>query len=1835
MNILGYEIIEKIYESSNSIIYRAIKNDDNRSVIIKLLNYEYPSEERIAQFKYEYEIIKDIDIDGVIKEYGLESYKSSFALILEDFDGKAIKNIDFKAWGIKDKLQLFIKIIDIIDKIHSKNIIHKDINPSNIILNENTGEVKIIDFGNATKLTKEKSSISNERVIEGTFAYISPEQTGRMNRAIDYHSDYYSLGATFYEIFVNQKIFPNISDPMEIIHYHVAKEPKPLYLLDKDIPLTISKMIMKLLAKNAEDRYQSIFGIKVDFLNCLEQLEKKGVIEDFDIAAKDNLSRFHIPQRLYGRKKELSSLIAAYENVCNDGYELMLVSGFSGVGKSALVNELQKFALNKRGYFISTKYEKFRENTPYSAIIHAFRELIRLVLTERNEKIELVKRNLKKNLGINGKVIADVIPEVEILIGKQPEIEELNPVESQNRFNFVFREFVTAFLNRENPLVIFFDDLQWADNASMDLMKILSCTKNNGNLFLIGSYRDNEVDELHPLKITLNELEENGMMVKNLRLQPLNLEDINELVSDTLKSDLAKTRELSILIYEKTKGNPFFITEVLEQLYDKRMIVFDDKELCWRWDLKEIKNTGFASSMADIAVERIKGLHEDTQRVLKLGSLVGNIFDYNILLNMDKTRQKETAEGLWDALQEGLIVPLDTSYKYIQNSRINSKFKFFHDKICEAAYSLIKDEEKNYLHLKIGEIIKANVKEDDMEKRVFDIVTHLNLSRELINGEKDIRELAELNYIAGKKAKKSSAFILALEYFKLAIELLGKEIWSYDMGLAIKLYTDATEAAYSCGEYEIMEKYMSIVLSNCDKLLDKVKLYEIKILSLLAKNNTKEAVVTALNVLKNLEVDFPKKISQGQILYKLILFKASLYGKNIDSFANLPNIKDQEKAAIMRLLTTVASSAYLSAPELFILMVLKQIEISIKYGNSVQSPFAYCTYGTILCGLLGNIDDGYKFGKIGLRIIEKTESNELKGRTIVVACIFVTHWKDKLDDVLEELMNAYIYSLEAGDAEYAAWALLCHGFHSFFAGKNIKKVGKELVASAEKIKSELKQDKQYNSIRTFIQLLEKLSKNKGDKTSLSDENYDENKMIKTYMDNDDRNGIYYIYSNKMILNVFFENYDIALEASKFAEKYIDSVMSTINYPVFFFYSTLAYLANYEKIDDEARKKIYKNLKKVKKWAEASPYSHKYKYFLLEAEICRVKKKYERASELFDRAIDQAVSNGFIQDAALANELASRFYKFRGKESIAKAYMIEAHYLYKKWGASEKVSDLEEKYFYLKKVIVESDISISNNTYSQTSTQMLDMASIMKISHLLASEMKYDGLIRKMMKIVMENAGAQKGFFIIKNEDRLFVKAEANIDCDDCKVVEDIDIQEFQEIFSETIINYVFRTEDGVVINDAADDKHFQNDSYIERFKPKSILCIPVLTQNKLVGILYFENNLTTGAFTRDRIEILQIVASQAAIALENISLYRNLEDKVKRRTLQLKERSSELERAYEELKTAMEHLKQTQTQLVQSEKMAALGNLVAGVAHEMNTPIGAAKAAAEDISLTFDSLMELIELFRQLDPEAADRLCVLIDHGVNNNVPLSTREERKYKRALKKLLEECEIEEAGLIANYLVRMGIYENIEDVKALSKEKDLTSILRVASDWAVQRKNVENIRLALNKTSKIVFALKSYSHSHENDKPVTISVQEGLETVLIIYHNQIKRGIELIKNISPVPKIKGYPDQLSQVWTNIIHNAIQAMSAKGKLIVDLQEEEGYVVVRFTDNGPGMPPEIMENIFEPFFTTKEKGEGTGLGLDICQRIIDKHQGKIEVESKPGKTVFTIFLPINLSNIE
>jgi diguanylate cyclase (GGDEF)-like protein/PAS domain S-box-containing protein len=1480
MNIGGYEVLEKLYESPNSIVYRAMKTGEKMTVIIKALNYEYPSEEKIAQLKYEYETVKDIRADSVIQAYEFFNYRNEVAIVYEDFNGISLDKLDFGQWQLVDKLGLFVNMLDALEKIHAKELIHKNISPANILFNSGSGIVKFIDFGNADRGNK---GIFAKSVIEGTSAYISPEQTGRMNRAVDYRSDYYSLGATFYEVLAQQRLFPHIEDPAERIYYHLAKEATPLFLLDGGIPSALSDIVMKLLSKNPENRYQSILGIKTDLQNCINQLRSTGRIEKFPLAVYDRVNQFQVSRKIYGRNTELAGLKAAYEEVCEGGFAFWLICGPSGIGKSELVNELQKQVQNSKGMFVSGKFDEQRQKVPYSAIIDAVRDIIRRVLTENKETVEKIRELVQNKLGINGKVLTDVIPELEFLIGKQLPVEELPALESQNRFLFVFREFVTAFLGPKTALVLFLDDLQWSDNASLALIKSLVSAKENGYLLLIGSCRDNEVGRRHPLSMAINELMEQGRQIKKLKLKPLDRESVNELVADSLKVDKDICRQLSQVVNEKTDGNPFFVNEYLGQLYKKQDIYFDQEQLRWGWNVDAIIRAGFASSMEDLLVERIKSKNPEMQNILKLAAVIGNRFCCDILFHFAEGDRKTAVSNLWKAMKEGLIQLLETSCKQLKDVQIDAEteFEFAHDSIRQAVYSLLEAQEKKRLHLQVGHFIKTTGGYESINKNIFEMVTHFNLGCDLLQDRMQITELADLNYTAGKKAQAASAFRSALEYFSMSIELYGIEIWGENRKAALELYIAAAETAYSCAEYELMDRYSKLVFEKSDRALDRIRIYEIKILAILAQDNAKEAVETALEALELFGVRFPKRISRQYIFYKLVVCKISWYRNKLKVLSGSVQNQDEEKAAAMRLLTTVSSSAYLTAPELFVLMVLKQVEISMKYGRFIQTPFAYCMYGVVLCGLLNDIDNGYLFGKIGLEQLEKGKSKELMGKTLVVACIFVTHWRDKPQVILDELMHAYMRSLETGDMEYAAWALLCHGFHSFFAGKNIKKVSRNLIGAAEKIKSEFKQEKQYHFLCTFIKLAAGFHKSDSDKPRLEVAEYDEDKMLRLFAGNNDRNGLYYIYSNKMILNLFFGNYEVAVQAARMAEEYIDSVLSTIHHPVFYFYSTLVYLAVYRGLDEKDKKKIAENMKKIKKWAAVSPDNHQYKYQLLAAEFCRIEERYGEAAKLYDEAIESALQQGFIQEAALANELAAKCYAVRGNHTIAKAYVVEAYYFYQKWGADEKVRELERKNTYL---INKLPAKVAG---SWTGRQFLDTESIIKIVQLLSCEMKYENLIRKMMSILMENAGAQKGFFLLNSEEGLTVKAVAHIDEAEFVVVNGLNMAGFEEAFSTAMIQYVLRTQESLVIDNATTDNLFARDHYVEKFQPKSILCVPVLTKNTIMGVLYFENNLTTASFTQDRTELLKIVASLSATALENISIYNHLEEKVTERTREI------------------------------------------------------------------------------------------------------------------------------------------------------------------------------------------------------------------------------------------------------------------------------------------------------------------------------------------------------------
>lgn len=1505
----GYELGEMIYESKTSVLYRGIASQDFRPVILKMCNKEYCGMEKNAQIRYEYEMLKYLDGDGVIKVYELLEESGSGIIVFEDFDAEALNGIDFSHWSLEDKIELCIKIVECVVRIHARDVIHKDLNPANIVLNRQNGEVKIIDFGSATRLKREKTSATARFAIEGTLAYMAPEQTGRMNRLVDYRVDTYALGATFYELFSNQTLYPQAKDSVELMHCILAKEPKNLTEIDAAIPETIARIIMKMLAKKAEERYQSLKRLCFDLSSCLEQLRLKGRVEEFVIGQKDGNREFRIPQHLYGRKKELGEIVASYENTYRGAFETVIVSGASGVGKSMLVSELQKLVLKGSGHFVVGKCEQQRSNVPYGPLLDACRELVRMVLAEPDERLVRLKERLNIRIGSNGRIISDVVPEAVFLFGEQAAVSELSPSENQNRFNFVFREFIMSFVDYQQTLVIFLDDLQWVDVATLNLLQTIVMAKEQQYLCLIGAYRTDAVEAFHPLAVMLAEWEKRRIRVKKIEIKPLSEAAIVELLADCFACSAAKCGELAALIRLKTDGIPFFINETLNFLEQQKLIRLDEGEDCWKWDLKAIQESGLATSMGDLLAKRIAELDANTQRVLGMASLVGNRFDFNILAELEPLAQHQTAAALWIALKEGFIQPLDPSYKYINDSKVNPVFHFFHDSVQQAAQLSLTEDEKLELHLRIGRILREQEKTIGGESRIFEIVAHLNAARSLLEEESEIRELGALNYWAAKKAKRSSAFTLALEYFRKALSCLGKNAWKKNPALAHELHVQSAAVAYSCAEYEAMEDYCRIVFEHCQDCVERSFVYEIRIRALLAKGQVEAAVRLALEALATLGVDFPERITKSYLMLQMMETRLLIYLQGLHSLASLPRLNDRKKEAVMRLLATVSSSAYLAAPELFLLMALKQLEITLKYGTSSHSPFACCMYGLVIGGLSGDLEKGYKLAKIGLAALENGEYHEAAGKTRVVGNLFVAHWKDSLGEVIAEFMRAYRSAMETGDVEYAAWALFFHGFHSFCAGTYLPSVENDLAAAAEKMKNELCQEMQLRYTFSFIHLVRKLrGKASETEASFEPELPDEEALLQTYHKNKDYNGLYYSYSNRMMEAVFFGKYDDALEAARLTRPYRERIDTTISQAEFIFYSLLAAYGASDKLYEEERAAMPGQIGRFKKLAKAAPQTHAHKFRLLEAEEARRCRLNDEAAAAFDEAIKVAQENGFLQDAALANERAGEFYDALGKDTIARSYRMEAYHLYFRWGAKAKTKSLRDKYLYL--WMKSEDIKdLAAGSLRLTAPQVFDWFSIVKIAQILSSEMNYERLLENMMRIVMENAGAQRGVFLIRSGVELIVEAKADMSGDDYKfILPQLELEACRENdFSWSIVNYVLRTEEGVILPNAASDKVFGNDDYVKQNQAQSVLCMPVLTHKTVIGVLYLENNLVKGAFTPERFEILQVVASQAAISLENIRLYRSLEEKVNERTAQLNERTSELERAYAEMKHISMH----------------------------------------------------------------------------------------------------------------------------------------------------------------------------------------------------------------------------------------------------------------------------------------------------------------------------------------
>ncbi|MDY6968090.1 MAG: AAA family ATPase [Spirochaetota bacterium] len=1465
IEISGFSFNEEISKGYHSVLYRGC-DDHSVPVLIKVYTIKDTSYSKIAQFKKEFHNIYNLKSEGIAKAKDVEFCGSDIAIVQEDFNGIFLNDFINNGYcEIQKFIDISIQLATSVGDMHNIGISHKELKPKSILINQASGGVKIIDYGLSSILTGEYEQIYIPEILSNSLTYISPEQTGRMNRIVDYRTDFYSLGIIFYELLTGTIPFSS-NNPLELFHSHIAKIPKTPMQHRADIPEVISGIIMKLLSKNPEDRYQSAYGLISDLEECKAQIEDKGRIDTFDIGKYDVSEKLIIPQKLYGRDHEIDKLISSFNRICTGISELTLVTGYAGIGKSVLVKELQKPIIERRGYFLFGKYDQLRMDKPLSGIIQAFRELIHQLLSESEDQIIKWKKLLLDALGNNGKIITDVIPEVELLIGTQPDIPDIGIEEAQGRFNYVFQDFVRVFPKADHPVVIFLDDLQWVDSASLDIIKILIFDSSIRYVFFVGAFRDNEVTPSHRLKLWFDEIEKEGIEYNQIFLLPLSLESINLLIADTLKHSPYTTESLSELIYQKTGGNPFFIKQFLKILYDEEMLIFCTSK-GWQWDIDSIIEMEATDNVINLMTKKILRLPEGPLDLIKTASCFGNIFLLEELAELYGNSIDEVYADLLVLLESGFIILIQGGYK------------FTHDRIWEAAYTLITEEERKKLHYKIGKMLLQKTGVDEISEKPFDIADQLNLGMELITDKKERVEIARLNFSAGQKAKASSAYKAADQYLKIGMDLLPQDAWEKEYDLTLALYTGICEVKYLIGDTNNAEIFFHTVLKNAKRLLDKVRVYEIKMTSFTILNRRGEALSTGREALSMMGVDMPKEANPQLIMEEMNLVKQNIVDREIEELANLPVLSDLNKLAIARILISSITASYTTAPEYFTLIVLKLVNLSLKYGNSNYSPFAYVVYGVLLCGRLGEIEPGYRFGRLALALVDRFNAVELKAKVYYIFGDMINHWNNHYREDLPYLLKSYRSGSETGDISFASYAVNHFMITSFLMGEPLGEL-REMIDNYFDVILKYQQLSVIQEYKLWYQMVTNLLEMGEDKLLIKGEICDEKEIVQEWESTNMLTGIGYYTVAKQIILYLYGDYKNSITISKKGERCIDTMTGMNLIAEYYYYYSLSLLAYYPNASSDEQvnylKRAEVNQEKMKKWVAHAPENFEHKYLLVEAEVSKLQGEIKSAINLYDRAIELAGQNGFIQDEAIANERAALFYLSEDMEKIARIYMQDAYNGYIRWGAVVKADDIEDEYPYLLgETGIKGDVVVieklsQKHSLKDTST-MLDYTSIVNSLQVISSEIVLENLLDKLMKIVVESSGATRGLCILIKDGNLFIEAERVLSDEEATIVKSIPVDDRDDLLMP-VINYVKRSLRFVVLDDAVNNGDYKFDPYIISSKQRSIFCLPIIRQTKQVGILYLENSIAANAFTQDRVEVLRLLAAQAAISLENAKL---------------------------------------------------------------------------------------------------------------------------------------------------------------------------------------------------------------------------------------------------------------------------------------------------------------------------------------------------------------------------
>ncbi|MGF6652245.1 putative ATPase [Paraburkholderia youngii] len=1412
--------LETIWEDGERVFSRArrVADGGNGTRLIVRPAVEHSSPASLERLAHEFELKDELDGAWAVRPLALVREGGETILVLEDPGGEPLERLLSTPMAAGSALCLAVGIAAALGKLHQRGLVHKDVRPAHILVNCTDGQPRLTGFGIASRLQRERQAPEPPETLAGTLAYMAPEQTGRMNRSIDARSDLYALGVTLYQMLTGSLAFIAV-DPMEWVHCHIARKPVPPRERSEGIPAVVSAIVMKLMAKTAEERYQTAGGVERDLRRCLSGWEAQGYIDDFALGQQDTPDRLLIPERLYGRANEVETLLASFDRIVKSGApELVLVSGYSGIGKSAVVNELHRALVPPRGLFAAGKFDQYKRDIPYATLAQAFQSLVRPLLGKRDTELAGWRDAFAEALGQSARLIVDVVPELKLIIGEPPPVPVLAPQDAQRRFQLVFQRFIGVFARADHPLAIFLDDLQWLDAATLDLLEDLLTRSDLQHLMLIGAYRDNEVDAAHSLARKLEAIKAAGGKISEIALAPLVQTHLRQLLADALHCAPAHAAPLAELVHQKTGGNPFFAIQFLSSLADEGMLAFEHDAGRWCWDLERIHAKGYTYNVVDLMVTKLTRLPGETQQALQHLACLGNSAETTTLALVLGTSEEQVHGTLWPAVRLELV------------ERRALTYRFAHDRVQEAAYSLIAEARRGEMHLRIGRLLAEHTTTGNRDEAIFEIVNHLNRAIPLITSRAELDQLAGFNLIAGKRAKASTAYASALTYLVAGVALVGDDGWARLRELIFALELQRAECQFLTGALAAADERLTELAARARDPVEAARVACLRVDLHVTRDQSGRAVAVGLEYLRRLGIEWSPHPTDEDARREYQRIWATLGNRPLEALIDLPLMSDPASLATVDVLATLAVAALYTNPNLLCLVTCRMVNLSLERGNADASPYAYACLGAIGGPRFGDYETGYRFGRLGYELVEQRGLKRFQARTYMTFGGMTLPWKQPVRAGRELLRRAFEVANRSGDLNYAAYSCNQLNTNLLAAGDPLEQVQGEAergLAFAQKMRYGAIVDRigaQLGLVRTLRGLTPVFGR-------FDDANFDELRIEHRLAENPDLVMVEcWYWIRKLQARFFAGDHGAALDAALRAQRLL-WVSPTFELAEYHYYGALSRAACFDTAAANAQPAHLEALAdhqgQLEIWAATCPENFGNRAALVAAEIARIEGRALDAEALYEQAIHSAQANGFVHNEALSNELAARFYSTRGFEKIARVYLQDAHDAYLRWGAHGKARQLEQCYPNLNPY---GDHPRHTSTPG-TPIDQLDLATVLGVSQIVSGEIVLGNLIEALMRAAVEHAGAQRGLLVLLRGAELWIEAQADTDGGSVTVaLREAPISAAE--LPESILQYCARTQESVILDDASARGAFSSDEYIARVQARSVLCLPFVKPGK-------------------------------------------------------------------------------------------------------------------------------------------------------------------------------------------------------------------------------------------------------------------------------------------------------------------------------------------------------------------------------------------------------------------